>query len=111
MNASEFIDKVCQGAPEQRETLLHLRRHVRILSEWIYAAQLADGRMLHDVIHVKVFLEEVDKRSAEQLGTVSYRPTPVPFCQHCHHQHEGRDECMKYLGEERICRCTEKVSA
>jgi hypothetical protein len=32
-------------------------------------------------------------------------------CPDCHHEHEGRNECSHYLGEEKFCHCESKVTA
>jgi len=32
-------------------------------------------------------------------------------CPECQHEHEGRTECSKYLGEGKFCRCEAKVTA
>jgi len=32
-------------------------------------------------------------------------------CPDCFHEHEGREECGHYLGEEKFCHCPSKVSA
>lgn len=71
-----------------------------------HMAAISDGR----VSALEWVLREAESIKMEALTA----PTPQlrdHVCPDCHHEHEGRNECSKYLGEEKFCHCESKVTA
>lgn len=84
---------------------------------------LSDRRRLSDGIDFSSFLRELgaacDFIAERKAASVPLVPVVLPrraprtdlTCPDCDHEHEGREECGKYLGEATFCRCTSKVLA
>jgi hypothetical protein len=132
MNAHQLLSDFELGPGDRRATLLQLKLFVRYLADNLYEATLNSGERVSDATAFKLLLhelaEEVRMLAGSPHGTevsltlecgTRSKVTPPPpqqrwnprICPDCDHEHEGREECGKYLGENRFCHCPSKVAA
>ena len=127
MTARELLSDLRRMGPQSLEVLFtYLANH------W-YEFRLENGTLVRhsDAIGAREFLLECaaaaklspDVESTEVSIAAGSRPRPQvirqeqprwksdPVFPDCDHVHEGRDECAKYLGEGKFCRCESRVTA
>jgi hypothetical protein len=112
--------------------LLYARLLLCYLADHVYVAELANGARVLDASDFSQWCRELaeearkigklsdstEPSSALELraGTSTTSPAPQKrwksrACPDCDHEHEGREECGFYLGEERFCHCPSKADA
>lgn len=113
MTAPELIAELraLGGSPDAARIFLHLAEHV-------YEARLANGARLLDASDFKEWLVELaEEAKIPRPPYFPARAAPSPqtrydhICPDCGHEHEGRTDCGKYLGEEKFCPCESRVRA
>ena len=110
MTATEFVNHL---APVEMKRLALI---FASLADRMHSFRLADGQRLNDVTDVCALLRELSA-ALEFRDSSNGALVPPPqarwktTCPDCHHEHEGRTDCSKYLGEEKFCRCETKVTA
>ncbi len=99
-----------QSAPLSDELERRIRQRIQQLRQLsdiehkgkqLYSASTLDG----GISALEWVLNEAEAVKSER------RPRPDPNCPDCNHVHEGRNECSRYLGEGKFCRCESKVTA
>lgn len=133
MNVPELVSDLPLGPGEVRSNLLFARLLMHYLGDHLRDVTLADGRYLCSVGDFVALCQEVveeirkighSPESTEvslrlECGTGTKVTSPAPqrrysrsfTCPDCDHEHEGREECGKYLGEGKFCHCPSKVAA
>lgn len=102
MTSAELISALRACGPQTLSVSLHF------IADRIPELALADGQRLNDGTDMIVCLREL-ARCAE-VRDLPRRPHDA-MCPDCDHEHEGRTECSKYLGEGKFCHCESKVTA
>ena len=133
MTGTELVHYFRSLAPPSLDPdLICARLLLRYLADQVYEARTADGRSVRDISDISTWLRELadEARKIAQIspGTnvpfaAESRPGPKvttplaqlrydsSLCPDCGHEHEGREECAKYLGEGKFCHCSSKVAA
>ena len=118
MTASELIAELRLMGPQDPNVIF------QYLADHVYEAELPTSlngppRRVRDASDFREWLLELAE-AAKPARCVSpaLRQTQIPAqqprdhrCPDCGHVHEGRDECGKYLGEEKFCPCESRVTA
>ena len=106
MTAGEFIARL---APVDLD---RLARIFDCLADHGHELHLESGQALRDGIDFIAFHREVAV-AARLRGSAGRTVTfgPVRACSECGHEHEGKNECSKYLGEGKFCHCESRVTA
>lgn len=101
MTSKELMAKYRSCGEQELPVFLHF------LADHWHALRLADGQALNDYMDSAAALRELAEcaRIPEHTENRTYR------CSDCDHEHEGKTECSKYLGEGKFCRCESKVMA
>lgn len=111
MTPTEFVSKLCDRFPAefQREVLLTARLIFQFQADNLYDVQFADGRPVRqsDILGQRAWFQQL-VAAANPSRMLLPRD---PLCPDCRHEHEGKTECKKYLGEGRFCPCESKVTA
>jgi hypothetical protein len=122
MTAVDLIANLRALGPQELPVILHF------LADHALEGRLTEGQRLCDVTDFKAWLRELaeafrnSEPVPEALAHSAFVTGAAPFlggkvlstkyiCPDCHHEHEGRNECSKYLGEEKFCHCESKVTA
>jgi hypothetical protein len=124
MTAKELISTFRILGPQEASVIF------TYLADQVYDAKLATGQRILDATDFTAWLRELAEAakvsdfsqstqvsSGTEFGTspkVMPRP-PQPrwdrSCPDCGHEHEGRNDCAKSLGEGKFCQCESRVSA
>lgn len=106
MTPSDLISDCPMPAGHEYEARLMLRLSLRHFADHVHELTLPNGLPVRDPSDLKEFLD----------GCVTTLAPPkfvarTHVCPDCDHEHEGKTECKKYLGEGRFCPCESKVPA
>lgn len=107
MKPSELIADCPLPPGHEAEFRLMLRIFCRHAADHSYELTLSTGQRVLDPLDFKRFLGEC----VEAINFPGKFTPRDHTCPDCHHEHESRDECKKYLGEGRFCPCESKVTA
>jgi hypothetical protein len=121
MTASDLISNLRQCGPQSLSVILHY------IADRVYEAELPNGAALRDATDFKAWLVdladearnvdgmeipgETENRPAVRGTRRLQQPRWDRTCPDCDHEHEGRNDCGKYLGEGKFCQCESKVTA
>lgn len=122
MTARELLDEILSQGPPSDALPLECRLIFRQLADNLHQVRLRNGSALRDLSDVREFflelVAELAPRNGKPVGPrleIQQQQQPRwktdPICPECDHVHESRNECSKYLGEEKICHCQAKVTA
>jgi hypothetical protein len=126
MTAKELIDDLRLLGPQDANVIF------QYLADHIYEAELSTPptrplRRVRDACDFKEWLLELAEAAKLPLGLTKAPRAPTPqlsltqnlaqqprrdhTCPDCGHEHEGRTDCGKYLGEGKFCPCETRVMA
>lgn len=110
MKATELIADLRAVGPQDLCVVL------TFLAERVPSARLADGQSLRDATDFMAWLHELAAASSHRTQARALLPAAsrtsrweAKICPVCFHEHEGKTECLKYLGEEKFCKCEEQT--
>jgi hypothetical protein len=123
MTSKQVMERFFVGSVlDRQEYRLFLRAALHHIADHWYQLQLLDGQRMNDATDAALGLRELAE-AARVPGTepesmpapkVTQRPAQPRWdrtCPDCAHEHEGRNDCGKYLGEGKFCQCESKVTA
>jgi len=123
MNLDSLASELTSGGHGQGSHMhrLTLRLALRLLADHVRELQFDDGRYLSTIGDfadaLRLLAERIRTPEPEPVRTFGNHQLRVrgritdPTCPDCVHEHEGREECGKYLGEGKFCHCPTKVPA
>ena len=111
MTAKDFTERFfATPMTDTRECRLFARILLHKIADVTHDLRLADGQSINDGLDFSAILREL-----AEAAVLTQAPRPALFSNHtcpdCLHEHEGRNQCGHYLGEEKFCKCTSQVPA